>query len=250
MVIDMEVMFKKDIEKLYSEYVVQNKANEYLDLSIKLPMDFLEKYPTVEFPRVFQISEFKRLVEKFKIQPDSVLNYNGPDSELEYLEYEEIDYINYEPASGDNDLHNFRSEKQYDFIIFMETIEHLSNPFIALENIYNSTKQGGVVFTSVPTVNKIHDYPFNFTTGYTPMGLAALFKSVGFEIMHIGQWGNRKYIELTFNHGWPTWRDMKNKSSLKSNIKKIIKSPFRFFQDGFINEFDYPVKTWIMAKKI
>ena len=246
----MVVMFKNDIEKLYSEFVAPNKASEYLELSLNLPFSFLEKYSNIEFPRVFQISEFKRLVKEYNIQPVSVLNYNGPDPELEYLEYKKIDYINYEPILENNDLHNFRSEKQYDFIIFMETIEHLSNPFVAIENIYNSAKRGGVVFTSVPTVNKIHDYPFNFTTGYTPVGLGALFISAGFEIMHIGQWGNRKYIELTFNYGWPTWKDMKNKSCLKSNIKKFIKSPFHFFQNGFLNEFDYPVKTWIMAKKI
>lgn len=246
----MSYIGKEDIETIYKKYILQCKTNSYLRKSQNIPLYFLNNYEGVEFPRVFQLSEFKTLIENHNISSQDVLNFNGPDPELKYLNHENVDYLNYNPLTGENDMHNFTSNKLYDFIIFMETLEHLSNPYHALKNIYNITKQGGFVFTSVPTVNLLHDYPYNFITGFTPMGLGAIFKISGFEILHIGQWGNRKYIELTFNWKWPDWRDMRNKQFFfRTRIKSFKEAPRHYFQDGFINEFDFPVKTWILARK-
>jgi len=46
-------------------------------------------------------------------------------------------------------------------------IEHLYNPFMAMENIYKYIKPGGYVYTSVPTINIPHMTPIHYN-GYNP----------------------------------------------------------------------------------
>ena len=92
-----------------------------------------------------------------------------------------------------NDLHTFVAEEKHDFFLFNQTLEHVYNPFMVVKNIAKNLVEGGYVFTSVPTINIPHATPFNFSMWY-PMGLATLFKSAGFEVLEIGQWGNVTYI--------------------------------------------------------
>ena len=81
----------------------------------------------------------------------------------------------------------------FDFFLFNQTLEHLYNPFHAVENIYKIVKPGGYVFTSVPTLNIPHMTPVHFN-GFTPMGLAMLFLSAGFEIVDETKMSERKSI--------------------------------------------------------
>jgi SAM-dependent methyltransferase len=114
-------------------------------------------------------------------------------------------------------LHTLSLDKQFDFFIFNQTIEHLYNPFMCIQNIFNVVKPGGYVFTSVPTINIPHMEPFHFN-GYTPMGLAMLFKSAGFEVVEIGQWGNHDYICKSFDnpHRWPGYNDLQKDNKVKN----------------------------------
>ena len=134
----------------------------------------------------------------------------------------------------DYDLHKEYPHlaNKFDFFIFNQTIEHLYNPFMALENIYKSIKPGGFVFTSVPTLNIPHSTPIHYN-GYNPMGLALLFKSVGFEIVEIGQWGNYDYISKLWRyHSWPSYENLVQ-------------------ENGHIpNERDNVCQCWILARRI
>jgi len=63
------------------------------------------------------------------------------------------------------------------------------------------------------------------------MGLAMLFKTAGFEIVEIGQWGNYNYIsKLWKTHGWPGYNDL--------NIHNYVS-----------NEERNVVQCWILARK-
>ena len=98
---------------------------------------------------------------------------------------------------------------------------------MALDNIHKYIKKDGFVFTSVPTINIPHMTPMHFN-GYNPMGLMLLFKSVGFKILEIGQWGNLDYIIKLFKgHSWPDITSIPQKNEEK-NV----------------------VQCWILAKKI
>ena len=98
---------------------------------------------------------------------------------------------------------------------------------MVVENIHRNLIKGGYVFTSVPTINIPHSTPFNFSMWY-PMGLAILFKSAGFEVVEMGQWGNKTYItELFTTHNWPD-----------------------IYQSGPLNEEKNIVQCWILARKV
>ena len=131
------------------------------------------------------------------------------------------------------DLHNLPDNLKniFDFFIFNQTLEHLYDPFESVKQIYNIIKVGGYVFTSVPTLNIPHMTPIHFN-GFTPMGLAMLFKKSGFEIIEIGQWGNFEYIARLWNtHSWPGYIDL-NKNNIISNEERNV------------------CQCWILAKKI
>ena len=138
--------------------------------------------------------------------------------------YDKVDNVS---KKKNNDLHTFVASEKHDFFVFNQTLEHVYNPFLVVENICKNIIKGGYVFTSVPTINIPHDTPFNFSMWY-PMGLAILFISAGFEVVEIGQWGNATYITQLFQtQGWPD-----------------------IYQCGTTNEEKNIVQCWILAKKL
>ena len=176
-------------------------------------------------PRCFCILDFMEWVKKHNIDKGHELAITcAGDPELEFISYKNTTVLKYPP----HDLHFF-DEKfilKFDFFIFNQTIEHLYNPFKAIENIYKYMKSGGYVFTSVPTINIPHMTPIHYN-GYNPMGLALLFMSCGFEVIEIGQWGNYDYIQKLFKHHW--WPDAT--------------------QVSIVNEEKNVAQCWILAKK-
>ena len=131
------------------------------------------------------------------------------------------------------DLHTISKhfKNEFDFFLFNQTIEHLYNPFEAIKQIYEIVKPGGYVFTSVPTINIPHMTPVHFN-GFTPMGLAMLFKSANFEVIEIGQWGNFEYIQKLWNtHNWPGYDQLHHNNIITNEEKNVC-------------------QCWILAKKL
>jgi hypothetical protein len=72
--------------------------------------------------------------------------------------------------------------------------------------------------------------PFHFN-GYTPMGLAMLFKSAGFEVIEIGQWGNHEYItKLWGKQYWPGYNSLQRNNKVSNERLNVC-------------------QCWILAKK-
>jgi SAM-dependent methyltransferase len=127
------------------------------------------------------------------------------------------------------DLHTFNlAKRDFDFAILNQTIEHLYNPMLAIRNIYKHLKQGGMFYTNVPVNNIPHCDPFHFYTGLTPTGLAVMIKLAGFDILKVGQWGNKIYQRQMFDHIWSNYTYDKN--------------------PGY-NDLDCPLVTWCWAIK-
>lgn len=200
----------QDIETIYYTKVKKDieyfKKYEFLD-SFKdgIIETFFENY---DYPRVPCILDFKEWVTKYKIKPKKLLATCKGDYELNYLTYDSVKYIPYN--GNEYDLHTLNLEnKDYDFFLFSQTLEHLYNPLLAVKNIYEHLAPGGYVFTSVPTINIPHMTPTHFS-GIYPMGLATLFMSVGFNLLETGQWGNHNYMKFIFkNHTWPDHNQLK-----------------------------------------
>lgn len=232
----MKLFTEKDIIDTYNSYVVKppsyfNKANErYKSLSKEDKDLWFDK----DFPRLASIFDFEDWVEKYQLKKiDNLLSTCHTDPELKYIDSKNTFFCDYS-ENKKYDLHTLNLKfKEYDLIIFNQTLEHLYNPFIAMESLYNHLKVGGYLYTTVPTLNIPHMIPFHFW-GITPIGLCMLSKSVGFNILECGYWGNLEYINYIFSHSkWPTTADVMNRSKDISNDTSLTCQS----------------QTWVLLKK-
>lgn len=171
-----------------------------------------------DFPRNWAILDFKEWIQNYGIKAES-LAFTCDDPELEFIEAKEKVRLEYPP----HDLHTIGDQfkEAFDFFLFNQTLEHLYNPYHAVEQIFKTLKPNGYVFTSVPTLNIPHMVPIHFT-GFTPMGLAVLFESAGFEVVEVGQWGNYDYIsKLWATHTWPSYDEL-NRNNHVSNEERNV----------------------------
>jgi SAM-dependent methyltransferase len=225
-------LFSEDeIQDVYSKHVV--KSESYFNRLSPVPLHLNNKkwkWEGKDFPRVPCLLDFQIWIEKYQIDNiDQLLITGKDDPELEFLNYKNVDYVPYDGHNGD--FHTLNLSKEYDFVLFSQTIEHLYNPFISMKNIFNHVKKGGYMFTSVPVLNIPHMVPVHFN-GYTPTGLGMLMKSVGFNILEIGYWGNKQYINHIFqHHNWPGYEELMGENKCITHEKN--------------NE----VQTWILVQK-
>jgi SAM-dependent methyltransferase len=251
------------VERLYEQKVLVNDSPKYLDRYAGY--DFEAVFSDVDlrridFPRLVIIREFARLANEYGLRATRALALNGGsegDPELHHLPYENLDLGDYELDPVRYDMHALDPpHRDYDFVLFSQTLEHVSSPLLAMRNVHDVMGEEGWVWTSVPTVNFQHNLPYNFITGFTPIGLASLIEQAGFSVVEIGQWGNRKYLAILFEFGhWPTYHDLrpgmewrgKSFAELRTNLSKLSYLDLR--KDGRTNEFDVPVQTWVLARK-
>jgi len=205
MKIDLKLFTEEQIIETYKKYVL--KDQEYykkVDQKYKNLTDFQkQKIINHDFPRVASLFDFEDWIQKYHLKKvNSLLSTSKDDIELTYLEVDYIEFCEYQ--YGTNDLHTLNlKKKDFDFVIFNQTLEHLYNPFLAMKTLYDHLKPGGYLYTTVPTINIPHMMPFHFW-GITPLGLCMLSKSVGFEICECGQWGGYSYLGYMFTYGeWP-----------------------------------------------
>ena len=219
------------IEELYEEHIKVNYTEEYKNRYHPLPVDKNNKnwkWEGKDFPRVISLLEFERYVKKYDFQIEKLLLFNGYDEpETEYLEgrYKQILNINYGDNPEKYNLHNLQiNDDNFDFVTVNQTLEHVYNPYTCLTNIKKYMTKGGYLYINVPACNVPH-------TGYTPMGLAALAHETGYEILEMGQWGNKEYLGRLFGiTGQRWWAD------------------YTMLENPGINEIENPVITWGLFK--
>jgi hypothetical protein len=229
----MKTLKNNDIEQLFKDFVIINNNSEYANRYSKLPLHRNNKnwkWEGKDFPRVIALLEFDRMIQKYNIRSKNLLSFNGlNDPELEYVQYDHHSNFNFGDDKNKHDLHTLDIPlQQYDFAMLNQTLEHLYNPFICLENIHKYLDDSGFIYANLPSLNIAHDTPFHFFTGFTPIGVACMFKTCGFDIIEIGQWGNKDYISILYKtQGWPDYKSLRS----------------------YTNDFNNPVITWVLAKK-
>jgi len=227
------MLSNNEITNIYNKYVSVNYTPEYLNRYVPLPLEYNNKnwkWEGKDFPRIISLLEFRKYMIKYDKTFDNVLSFNGAsDPEYEYLKYNKIHNYQYSADVIKNDLHTLNLDKKdFDFAMINQTIEHLYDPITALKNIYNHMKIGGMFYTNVPSNNIPHSTPFHYYTGITPTGLGVMVKLAGFDILEIGQWGNRDYLNVLFSKGW---------------------SDYKYSNQPGKNEINCPLITWILAIK-
>lgn len=232
----MKLFTEDEIIKTYNECVVKEPSyfekvnNRYNSLS----KDEKDRWFDKDFPRLASIFDFQDWVDKYNLnEVNDLLITCNTDPELEYINSKNTIICDYSEDKK-YDLHTLDLEyKNFDLIIFNQTLEHLYNPFVAMKSLYDHLKVGGHLYTTVPTLNIPHMIPFHFW-GITPIGMCMLSKSVGFEVLECGYWGNIEYIKYIFqNSGWPTTFDVMSNDGGISNDKSLT----------------CQAQTWVLLKK-
>lgn len=224
----------QDINNLYKQYVKPYQVAENETRYVPLPMhkNILSwKWEGRDFPRVISLLEFERFIKEHTITSKKALAINGiDDPEWLCLPTTHIRGISYEQDKR-YDLHTFNlDEHDFDFVMVNQTLEHVYDPVLCLKNIYKHMKSGGILYFNVPANSVPHDTPFHHFTGFTPVGAGAVAKAAGFEILHIGQWGNQAFLHKMFET-----LNFLDYRSIENDIGR--------------NDFRYPVITWVFAQK-
>jgi SAM-dependent methyltransferase len=226
------MLSKEQIYNIYEKHVAVNYTKEYWNKYVPMPVqDETDgwRWEKKDFPRVIALLEFKEWFDDNPTFFNSVLLFDGMDDpEMQFTEYKYCANYEYGKSAG-YDLHTLNlPKKDYDFAMCNQTIEHLYDPIRCLKNIYDHLKIGGMFYANVPVNNIPHSTPFHFYTGITPTGLGVMFKLAGFDILRIGQWGNREYLMKSYESLWPDYTYSENPGK---------------------NEIDCPVITWCLGIK-
>lgn len=200
---NIRILDNADIYALYSSHIAKPPSyfERFEDIRKYFTDEEYARYNKLDPPRVASIVDFREWIEKYNLtNVEKLLSTCDTDSELLYIKYKSKTDLPYPPY----DLHTFDIEcKDHDFVIFNQTIEHLHTPLLALGRLFDHMRDGGYIYTTVPTINIPHMTPIHFN-GYTPMGLCAMMESVGFRTCECGYWGNKKYLDYIFtNNTWP-----------------------------------------------
>jgi hypothetical protein len=130
---------------------------------------------------------------------DKLLSINQGDSGQKFLRYAKATDYSYNARSrgGDmGDLHDMSGliDRDFDFVYMPQTLEHLHNPHLALQQLKDHMRPGALLLTHQPWINKHHMTPVHMAH-WTAEGLLVMMASLGFEIVDIARWGNWHYIE-------------------------------------------------------
>ncbi len=222
-----------NINEIYFNFVKPNYTDEYKNRYVPLPLyknNLPWRWEGKDLPRVIALLEFERFISTHNIRSTKGLAINGLDPEWHCLPCETIFQTDYETNPEAYDLHTLNlPDKDFDFVMVNQTLEHVYDPIRCLENIFNHMAPGGILYLNVPANNIPHSTPFHYYTGFTPVGLGAVVQSAGFKILSIGQWGNFEYLNKMFaTKSWPDYRQFTNPG---------------------LNDINCPCITWIFAMK-
>lgn len=172
------------------------------------------KWEGKDYPRVQSLLFFEEIYNSKYSNLKNLLTFNGyEDPEVEIVKPTLHVDIAYENDPKNNDLHNLNINhgEEFDFVLLNQTVEHLYDPISCLKNIKRYMKNKSAIYINAPANNIPHGEPHHFYTGFTPMGIGAILEVAGFNVSHVGYWGNKKYTDFIFNYNtWPDYRQMGN----------------------------------------
>jgi len=227
------------MKKISFSYVENNIISQFIN---KYDHKYSKKLTSYfNFSRVACLADFKAVLNTENLSHFSkvaVVSGSKSDPELDLLNFDQLDILDYEPLTDRYNLENVWSEAdsvkegEYDFTLCNQVLEHIYTPTQGLRNLYYVTRPGGYVWVSVPTINCIHGEPYFYSSGYHPRYLARLGADCGFQVVHVGAWGSRKYISAAVLGRWLTHNQLK----LGFHTKQDFLSPLYAFKDGRLND--------------
>ncbi|NLV55057.1 MAG: class I SAM-dependent methyltransferase [Acidimicrobiales bacterium] len=81
-----------------------------------------------------------------------------------------------------------------DVVVCEQVLEHVVDPFVAADHLFELLRPGGHAVVSTPFLIKQHELPLYGMLDYwrfTPRGLGLLLERSGFVVDHVDSWGSR-----------------------------------------------------------
>lgn len=110
---------------------------------------------------------------------DKVTAYDGLEF---YPSTPEVTYV------GDIQNMSMIESDSYDSAICLEVLEHVTDPFRAMGEIYRILKNSGILVLSLPHLNRLHMEPHDYYR-FTHYGMRHLLESAGFKVIALEKRG-------------------------------------------------------------
>jgi len=245
---------------------VQNNLKIYYPEDKNI-LNFIENFNTIfdkkltnkfSYSRVVLLADFKRLITQktlHKFLKVALISGSLEEPELKLISYKDLDILDFDVVSNfynlddDWEISQFYRDKksQYDLVICNQVFEHIFSPSQGIKNIHYITKPNAYVWISVPTINCIHGEPHFYSAGYHPRYLNRLCEEADFEVLHVGAWGNRKYLAYAVQGCWLTHNQLK----IGFRSKLDLAYPYFAIKDGRKNDTtgNFITDTWALLRK-
>ena len=132
----------------------------------------------------------------------------------------------------------------FDFVMCNQVLEHVPDPMRAFKNLVLLAKPGAYIWVSIPVINRIHDEPNFYSSGYHPRFLRFLGDINGLDSIYIGAWGSLKYKIFAVSRNWPPFKKLTR--GFRSNSDLIF--PIGMFLNGTKLNSKHLVDTWGLFK--
>ena len=166
----------------------------------------------------------------------NILGISGIDNFYPLIDMNKSEIVDVRFPSVDLQSLPFQDEK-FDVVITDQVIEHLENPQKAISESYRVLKTGGIAIHTTCFINYMHPNPLDFWR-FSPDALRYLCKTAGFnQVLQCEGWGNRFALILCFISDRLRFMDIPDSGW---SVRHLIATK---------NENNYPISTWIIAKK-
>jgi SAM-dependent methyltransferase len=145
-------------------------------------------------------------------------------AERPWKQYESLDYPEFDLCAP------LGSHATYDVVICEQVLEHVTDPWVAAENLRGLCAPGGHVVVSTPFLVRVHELPeygMPDLWRFTPRGLRVLLERTGLEVETVEAWGNRDCVVANFDR-WPAYRrrhSLRNEPDLPLQVWAFARNP-------------------------
>lgn len=209
------------------------------------------------FTRVVCLANFSKLFSNQSQLTDvAVVSGSSDEPELQLINFRSLSLLNYNAKNNtynlDHDWQDARAEtailpNSYDLVLCNQVLEHIFSPIQGIKNCSLVTKPGGYIFISVPTIDCVHGEPHFYSSGYHPRFLARIAELQGLELIHLGAWGNRKFLSSAVLGRWLTH------DHLRAGFHSLhdLKFPGYMLKDGRLNDLTgkFICASWALFRK-
>lgn len=116
-------------------------------------------------------------------------------------------------------------DRVFDVVICEQVLEHVKDPWRAVQTLHDLCRPGGWVIVSTPFLIRLHKSPEDYWR-FTPDALRLLLEGTGLEVVHLHRWGNRACARANFLR----WEPYRRWHSLR-------------------DEEDFPLVVWAFARR-